>query len=271
MLLQRVTTALFLLLLLAAAIFFLNSPLFVLFLTLVTLLGAWEWSLLAGIVRLHFRILYCAVLLLLMLFAYLVPGLPPMPVFLFSAFFWLCIFILLYHYPSYTQHWNKKPVLVLMGICVLFPCWFALVTLRGAADFIYSFLMLIFLVAAADSGAYFAGRFLGRHKLAAQVSPNKTWEGVAGGLLSCFVVSLCFAWIGYRLNAEPLNWMLVLLLPVIVSFFSIVGDLSESMLKRLKQVKDSGRLLPGHGGILDRIDGLVAAAPVYLLLLYLAA
>ena len=120
-------------------------------------------------------------------------------------------------------------------------------------------LFVLFLVWAADSGAYFAGRRFGRHRLAPQVSPGKSWEGAAGGLL---LAGMLAAGAARAFGRPVLGFTLVC---VLVAGFSIVGDLNESMLKRFAGLKDSGRIIPGHGGIMDRIDSLTAAAPLLLL------
>jgi len=133
--------------------------------------------------------------------------------------------------------------------------------------------LFICMVAAADTGAFFAGRALGKHKLAPQVSPNKTWEGLAGGiLLSCTVALLVYFFV-YR-GSMPgtggvTQLLLVLAAALSIAIFSVVGDLFESIAKRQAGVKDSGSLLPGHGGMLDRIDSITAALPMYALALKL--
>ena len=116
---------------------------------------------------------------------------------------------------------------------------------------------LLVIVWAADAGAWFTGRRFGRTRLAPRVSPGKTWEGVAGGVAAAAAAGAAAAWWLGR------SWAEILPAAVLASGASVVGDLFESVLKRRAGVKDSGRLLPGHGGILDRIDGLTAAAPVY--------
>jgi phosphatidate cytidylyltransferase len=121
--------------------------------------------------------------------------------------------------------------------------------------------MMMVLVWLADSGAYFTGRQWGKTKLAPAISPGKTWEGVYGGLFS----SLVFAGIAGMLFSESVKWALMFMLVAgIAVLFSVVGDLLESLMKRHSGIKDSGHIIPGHGGILDRIDGMVAAAPVFL-------
>ena len=127
------------------------------------------------------------------------------------------------------------------------------------------------MVAAVDIGAYFAGRFFGRRPLAPGLSPNKTWEGVWGGLLTCCAVSVMLIWSAHRylIELRPAQISILLLSVVITTSFGVVGDLLESMLKRNSNLKDSGTILPGHGGILDRIDGLLAVTPFSVIIIML--
>ncbi|NOR40680.1 MAG: phosphatidate cytidylyltransferase, partial [Gammaproteobacteria bacterium] len=145
----------------------------------------------------------------------------------------------------------------------LVPAWAALTTLHASgADGPKLTLMLLVLVWLADSGAYFAGRQWGKTKLAPAISPGKTWEGVYGGLLS----SLVFAAVAGGLYSHSFGWTLKFMLVAAVTvLFSVAGDLLESLMKRHSGIKDSGHIIPGHGGIFDRIDGLVAAAPMFLI------
>ena len=121
----------------------------------------------------------------------------------------------------------------------------------------------------ADIGAYFAGRAIGKRKLAPSISPGKTWEGVAGGLIAVLVLAAVATQFPQTFQAQLLlryGWFKWVLLLSLMVFASVVGDLFESMLKRRADVKDSSALLPGHGGVLDRIDALVPTMPLAYLL-----
>jgi phosphatidate cytidylyltransferase len=144
----------------------------------------------------------------------------------------------------------------LAGLLALVPCWLALVHLTLATQSTHWVLFTLALVWAADTGAFFAGRWLGRVPLAPRVSPKKTWEGVIGGI----VTSALVAWLAatYLFIVDP--WPFVLTC-IAVAAVSVVGDLTESLLKRAVGLKDSGSVFPGHGGMLDRIDSVTAAAP----------
>lgn len=156
-----------------------------------------------------------------------------------------------------------RSVKAVAGFLVLVPAWAALVRLHMVPTLgIWLFLYVFALVAAADVGAYFSGRWLGRTRLAPAVSPGKTWEGLAGGLLVGAILAVVS---GILLNVDVAVFLGASVFVVLVS---VVGDLTESILKRQVGIKDSGRILPGHGGIMDRIDSLVAAAPVFVLALY---
>ncbi len=155
-----------------------------------------------------------------------------------------------------------RPAMAALGLAQLAVAWLSVMDLhahgsRGPALLLF----LLVLIWTADSAAYFAGRAFGRHKLSPQVSPGKTWEGAAGGLLGALACGLAFHRL--QLAAVPLPALLGLCL--LTAAVSIGGDLWESLLKRQAGLKDSGTLLPGHGGVLDRIDSLIAAAPVFAL------
>jgi phosphatidate cytidylyltransferase len=149
------------------------------------------------------------------------------------------------------------------GALIIVPAWLAV-------DWLYrydnlSLLMVLVIVVAADSGAYFAGKFFGKVKLAPSISPGKTWEGVIGGMLVVTVLALAAA----AQTGQSVSIMLPLF--VVIAVFSIVGDLTVSVFKRNAGVKDSGTLFPGHGGVLDRIDSVAAATPAFALAITLGA
>ena len=144
------------------------------------------------------------------------------------------------------------------GVLTLVPSWYAVVTLHGLSSGPALVLLLLLIIWGADVGAFFAGHRFGQHKLAPEVSPGKTWEGALGGVALAVLV----AGIGAKLLGFAVGSFVVLALITILA--SIVGDLTESLLKRQAGAKDSGELLPGHGGVLDRLDSLFSAAPVFL-------
>jgi phosphatidate cytidylyltransferase len=157
---------------------------------------------------------------------------------------------------------NVHPIFLYgAGFCTLVPALVGIVTLRF--DFGSKYLLLVLgLVWAADIGAFFVGKYFGKHKLASKISPGKTIEGVVGGIVAAAVVAI-FA--GITVHLHVLAWVLWLLLVIVTVLWSIIGDLFESMLKRMADVKDSGTLLPGHGGFYDRIDSMTAAVPIFTL------
>lgn len=151
----------------------------------------------------------------------------------------------------------------LLGIFILIPAWGALFILDSIPAGGQWVIFLLVLIWTADSSAYFVGRRWGRLKLADKISPGKTWEGVAGALFGSTLVALAFA--GLWLQVTGLELLLFTLLCLLTVIASIIGDLLESAFKRQANLKDSGQLLPGHGGILDRIDSLTSAAPIFVM------
>jgi phosphatidate cytidylyltransferase len=187
---------------------------------------------------------------------------------LVSALWWAWAFTLVLRYPAAGHWWQAPPRALIVGLIVLVPGFAALNELRALPHYGRLIAGFIALVVAADSLAYFTGRALGRHRLAPLVSPNKTWEGVLGGALGCLVLGmLLMAWQSVEHDFDPRAWLVAALGCLVLAAFSVVGDLFESMFKRHCQVKDSSKLLPGHGGALDRLDSLTAALPIYVLIL----
>lgn len=261
MLRQRVLTALVLAPLALAGLFGLSAGGFALFTALVLLLGAWEWARLAGFDSVPVRLLYTLGLALLLLLAWWGDWMTATWPLWLGALGWLINAWWVSRYPRATEQWRKPVTRMAMGVWVLFPCWIGFYQLRQEGSEWLLFVLL--LVWVADIGAYFAGRRFGRRKLAPHVSPGKSWEGVFGGWVAVAVLVFVYAlWlplgVGQALGLLPLA--------LVVAFISVIGDLLESMLKRLRGLKDSSHLLPGHGGILDRIDSLTAAVPLFALI-----
>ena len=272
MLKQRVITALILAVIFLAALFGLPSGYFSFFIGAVLLIGAWEWANLSGFPSIWQRLVYSLVLLALLVGTALYLGFegeasPRLKnqairdVLIVGCGWWALALLLVQGYPSSSVLWGHKALRLIMGILVLIPTWVALVYVRQHDDGAWLVLLLMLVVAVADSGGYFAGRRFGKHKLAPAVSPGKTWEGFAGGFLANCLLALLLS----QLLSMSLILMLVLIVPA--SLISVLGDLVESMVKRHAGAKDSGDILPGHGGILDRVDGITAAAPVFALAL----
>ena len=179
---------------------------------------------------------------------------------------WAVIFLWVQGYPSSAILWSSRPVMGLLGILLLTFTWVAVTSIlyHGAGQ--WMLLLAIVVVALADVGGYVVGNLWGKHKLAPVVSPGKTWEGFAGGI---FLQLLFILGLALLLPDVAIKDPCVLIIPV--ALYSVLGDLFESMLKRNRGVKDSSQLLPGHGGVLDRIDGFMAALPLFALLLSLTS
>jgi phosphatidate cytidylyltransferase len=271
MLLQRVVTALVLLPVLLAAIWFAPTPWLYALLGGVGLVMAWEWTALMGwSARPGARRGYVALAGVLLAAAWLVPGrerlLPALLA--LAALWWVCAVCLFPGFPGNLQ--RRRPGAAAMGalgLLLILSTLLALARLHAMPDGPLRLMYFLFIVFAADTGAYLAGRNLGRRKLAPNISPGKTIEGALGGLALVAAWALTAGVYVFRTDGREVA--VVVLLSLVVAVASIVGDLTESMFKRVAGVKDSGHILPGHGGILDRVDSILAAAPVMVLGLYL--
>lgn len=271
MLKQRIITALLLLPIVLFGLFGLDAKQFDWFVAGVVIIGAWEWARLSGfdaqLVRCSYALLFVPLLWLADQFV----G----PALLYLSLVWwaLAIFLVL-SYPGSKTLWLNRVVRLVVGGVVLIPFWVAMVFIRSSEfvvlpeiNVLWVLLYSLVLIWAADIGAYFAGRAFGRRKLAVRVSPGKSWEGVWGGMALAGVFSVVVS-LSVGLSFSQL--VLLLVMTLVASAVSVVGDLTESMFKREAGVKDSSQLLPGHGGIMDRIDSLTAAVPVFACLLLLA-
>jgi phosphatidate cytidylyltransferase len=264
MLKQRVMTACVLFLLLLVAVLGFSVTGFQIFVAAVLALAAWEWSRLSGVEHGAMGGIYVGVFVALM---YLIRMHQEAGSLLISAgvLWWLLALVMIKLYPHYTHTWHRTPLLLGMGLAVLLPSWVSLIYLRDSSGFRQYVFIFFAMVAAADTGAYFSGKRFGRHKLSPTVSPNKTWEGFAGGVTACCAVLwLSLAVTGLAsFDLNPASLLMATAGAAVLAGYSVIGDLFESMMKRQANMKDSGTLLPGHGGVLDRIDSMTAALPLY--------
>ena len=266
MLKQRVITALLLLPLVMAAIFLVPASWFLLLLGLVLVGGSWEYARLAGVSS------YPTGYLLVLVQAVILTALT-----LYQSYWyinislylgaccvtWLFLFVRLALYRTDTQLNNSyRGISVATAIASITTGWFALGWIRIQPEGSWLILLLLLIVWAADTGAYFSGKTYGKKKLAPHISPGKTLAGLYGGLVAAPVIALLAA---YLMPVEPIEPIRLVLLSMVTALVSVGGDLMISLHKRTSGHKDSGNLLPGHGGILDRIDSLLAAAPFFAL------
>jgi phosphatidate cytidylyltransferase len=262
MLKQRILTVAVLLPLFLAALFLLPNLYWGVLTSAVLGLAAHEWSRLAGyagpgrwvypalLVASAFAVLAAEHSLLRQPFIYSVPG---RLVYGLAAVVWLAIV------PAWLYfRWPVRDplLLALTGALILLPFWHALTWLQLTPGRLLAAMGVIW---TADVAAYFAGRAFGRHKLAPQISPGKTWEGVAGALVAVVLYWSAIRWLLPEFSRQFASG---LVLVVLLTAMGILGDLFESWMKRLAGLKDSGTLLPGHGGVLDRVDALTSTLPL---------
>lgn len=263
MLRQRVLTALVLVPLVVGGILYLDTNIFSVLLAVAMLIGARELGQLALLTHVPMQFAFVAAVGLLMALAGTTLAAPYADALQWvMAAWWVLVTITLFaRRRALGRIEGVRPAILFLGGLVLLTAWVAIVRLHGSGDHGPALALYLFvLIWVADSGAYFAGRAFGERKLSPYVSPGKTWMGVGGALLGAIVSAVVLALSGI---AGELPVMGLVGLSMLVTLISIGGDLWISRLKREAGVKDSGRLLPGHGGMLDRIDSLLAAAPVF--------
>jgi phosphatidate cytidylyltransferase len=261
MLKQRVITALVIAPIVLALIFFAPAMPFAIAMFLLALVGAWEWAGLAGMPQRQMRSSVTGVFAVLVTAGLMLeremPQFPWLTLYCGLALAWWMFSLV------WIATWRarfSRPIKVLCGALTLLPSLTAVVAVRSVNP--WYLVILLLLTSGADIGAYFAGRAFGKHKLAPQVSPGKTWEGVVGGVaLVAVIAAIAGHWL-------PVPTWLFILICIGVALLSVVGDLSESLFKRQAGLKDSGTFFPGHGGVLDRVDSVTAAAPLYWFGLY---
>ncbi len=270
MLKQRILTALVLAPIMIGGIFYLPLGQFKLFIAAIVTVGAWEWANLSGVKMQVGRVAYAGMVAGL-IWAIEFEGLVQEVDLLYMAFaWWVIAFILVALHPKLKNLWGSEVVRLLMGLAILLPMWVGFVQIKSYPFNDYLIMYVMFVVWGADVGAYFAGRTFGKHKLAPTVSPGKTWEGVYGGLAVTFLMALGGGYVlenNTGLSLSGSQWVLLVVLTLAITFVSVVGDLIESMVKRHRGIKDSSNLLPGHGGVMDRIDSMTAALPMFALAL----
>lgn len=246
-------------------------------LAIIFLLGAWEWARLSGISNQYARIFYAlSVGLLMTLSSLLLHAYPDyLPNVLYLAVGWWIFCLLWLVRTEKAGIKSGQPFSaglkfgnLLVGVIVLLGAFIALTGLHQAESYgAHYIIALLVLIWTADTAAYFTGKALGKHKLSPNISPGKTWEGVAGAMLAIVIVAYLLA---LFLELERQHLASFIMLSAIAIIFSIAGDLFESMFKRRAGIKDSSQILPGHGGILDRIDSLLSASPIFFCGLLLA-
>lgn len=258
-----------------AGVVFLPNDVFALFVFLLAAFGLIEWAALAGFASVRGRVIYVLLAGACMYALWLLPEWR-MPMLVATAVFWLlaCTFVLLWAAGRFDAHVGsagatgggtrgtlaRLACLAPGGILVFAGAWLGLVLMHAAKGGYWLIIWAFVLAWSVDTGAYFAGKSLGRTRLAPRVSPGKTWEGVAGGMCAGLAVGVGMAW-AFGLGSL-VEWAGVALALSVVAVF---GDLFESAVKRASGAKDSGTLLPGHGGVLDRIDSTIAVVPVFAL------
>ena len=271
MLKTRVITAIVLLAVLLPILFLLPPVYIGVFFLLALLAAAWEWSRLLSPEATRAAWLYAFFCLAIILFLLGMQNVAwQFALLLMAVIFWffLAPFILAKGMSLSLQ--RMRPFYVVLGLILLPATWFALVFLRELGlVFLLSTMALVWV---ADIGAYFVGKAFGKRKLAAQISPGKSIEGALGGLLLCYGYAfLCIYYLPFESTlfgawAIRFGWVPMFLMVTVLTAFSVFGDLFESQFKRLAGVKDSSHLLPGHGGVLDRVDALIPTMPIAALL-----
>lgn len=269
MLKQRVITALILAPLALAGLFLFQVVGFYWFVGAIVAVAAWEWARMSGFEAQSMRLAYAVYVSVWLIFIrYIEAG----PVLYAGLVWWFIAIALVLTYPESKAIWRKRAVKLGLGLFVLIPFWRAMLAIREGEltvvqdlSVLWVLLYALLLIWAADTGAYFSGKAWGKSKLAPAVSPGKSWAGAWGGL---FCTALLAAGAAYYLELPQNQFIALLIMTIIVGVVSIFGDLTESMFKREAGIKDSSNLLPGHGGVLDRIDSLTAAIPVLTALLY---
>ncbi|MFB9133414.1 phosphatidate cytidylyltransferase [Vibrio sp. AK197] len=276
---QRIITAVILAPLVIAGIFMLPLPLFIAALAIITLIGFWEWTQFVGDASRVMTLIPGVVVSALSL--YFIPfdsiSLDAVThshfvMLWLGTIWWIIASVLAVTYPRSSSLWNHSSLLRhAFGILTLLPFFWSVILLRAenmSGDVYHGAKLVLFvclIVWAADSGAYFAGKSFGKHKMAPNVSPNKTIEGLLGGMATALIAGWAAA---QYFDIQFASFGALLVTTLLTVIISVLGDLVESMFKRVSGIKDSSNIIPGHGGVLDRIDSLTAAFPIFTLLYF---
>lgn len=281
MLKQRVLSAIVMITVTLIALFWLSPLFFTLALSAIVVLGMWEWAQFVGFKRPIARAIVAFITFGLLFFPIMASTDyiqatrfltdETVPLLFLGGVWWIVAIVLVLTYPTSAKRWSKSVAAkFIFGFCTLIPFLISLLALRFYQYNVdnyqgtYLLLYVFLLVWGADSGAYFVGRAIGKHKLAPKVSPGKSWEGAIGGIIASVLIAVVFLMVtpenvfGRTVEMGPF-----IMLSIITVIMSAFGDLTESMFKRQAGIKDSSHLIPGHGGILDRIDSLTAALPIF--------
>lgn len=278
-------TALVLIAILMGVLFYLPIAVFYFFMMLICILAAGEWCQLSGFYQKYQKLmissLFGIIWLLLIINSWnnTILIISPMikSLLFLSVWWWILALFLIITYPGLAGFWrNSKILRLIFGMLTITPFGAGILALRqfnyeanhytGAISLLY----IISLVVAVDSGSYLFGKWLGKHPLILKISPGKTWEGIIGGLFTSALIYCLFSmrFISLQLPFKVMS-VTILIVSIISVLASILGDLTESMLKREAGIKESSNLVPGHGGVLDRIDSFTAAIPIFACLLLL--
>jgi phosphatidate cytidylyltransferase len=239
---------------------------------IIILYAGWEWANLAGYDSNYEKLLFTvAVSVTMIFFNFLMdihnsaPINLDMGTLIFHCLvpWWVLAIYWIRSYPKGSIFWKSKFAKSLIGLLVLTPTWLSIIILISFEYGKYLIFGVIFIVALSDITAFFVGIRFGKHKLCKNVSPNKTWEGFLGAIAANLILII---FLGLLLEINRINLLPLFFLIMATTLSSVIGDLLISMLKRHRGIKDSGYILPGHGGVLDRIDGHSIAFPVFTLI-----
>ena len=263
MLLKRILTASIVAPIAVFGILVLTQTSFAVAVALILIISSWEYCNLIQIKHLAGKALYA--LLILLVTYFLSNAFSNLTILYAAAIWWLIALVWVVIFPKGSRLLRKNLLVKLVnGLFIFVPMAIALMALHLLDPMLVLFLLI--LIWAADIGAYFAGKLFGKTKLCPSVSPGKTLEGVFGGAALAQVVAILYVYVSTQ---APLlsDFLIFSFIALVISLVSVLGDLFESVLKRIAEVKDSGNILPGHGGILDRIDSLTSSAPIFFLLI----